>query len=133
MELTEQQKLEILCAYLPYGIEVEWIRPDDNEKIVSELTISDYSFLIRRHSGKPILRHQDDMSEVELSELGRILWNDKDLNKNIARENAKDWLKGSLKITLSPKWAQSALQYLHSIHIDTFGAIEAGFAIRKTN
>jgi hypothetical protein len=31
------------------------------------------------------------------------------------------------------KTATSILRYLHSIHIDTFGAIEAGFAIRKTN
>ena len=117
---------------MPHGIEVEWIRPDDNQKIISELTISDYPFLIRRHHGSPILRHREDMSEDELTQLGRIIWNDEDLNKNIARENAKDWLKGFLKVTLSPQWAQQATMYLWSIHIDTFGAIESGFAIRKT-
>ena len=131
MELTQQQKLEILCAYLPHGVEVEWIRPDDNAKIISKLTISDYPFLIGRHNGKPILRHPDDMTEEELIQLGKFLCNDQGLNNNIARENAQNWLKGYLKVSLSPQWAINSTNYLQSIHIDTFGAIEAGFAIRK--
>jgi len=109
MNITEQQKIEILCAYLPYRIGVEWIRPDDNKKIVSELTISDYLFLIRRHNGQPILRHRDDMTEEEQHNYIE-LWED---DSNFIQ------------------CATKCLQYLHSLHIDTFGAIESGFAVRK--
>jgi hypothetical protein len=109
--LTDQQKLEILCAYLPHGVEVEWIRPDDNAKIVSKLTISDYPFLIGRHNGNPILRHPDDMTEEERLEKSR-LWAIAD-----ETERYTDIHK--------------ALNYMHSRLIDTFGAIEAGFAVRK--
>jgi hypothetical protein len=137
--MNEQQKLEILCAYLPYGIEV---RADKAvyEGFTAPLVLSNSTNSLKNgyavstaldYGVQPILRHQDDMSKEELSELGRILWNDKDLNKNIARENAKDWLNGNLKVTLSLQWAINSIQYLHSIHIDTFGAIESGFAIRK--
>jgi hypothetical protein len=107
--LTDQQKLEILCAYLPYGVEVEWIRPDDNAKIVSKLTISDYPFLIGRHNGKPILRHPDDMTEDELRVFASLAGKDKPFFLSLSDD----------------------IRYLHSIHIDTFGAIEAGFAVRK--
>ena len=70
MELTEQQKLEILCAYLPYGIDIK--SPSGNV-----FMLGTYSNM--RGSGKeqrsietavtdnyqPILRHPDDMTEGE--------------------------------------------------------------------
>jgi hypothetical protein len=119
MELTEQQKLEILCAYLPYGIEV---RADKAvyEGFTASLVLSNSTNSFKNgytvstaldYGVQPILRHQDDMTEGE--QLYKMkLWGD---------------TAGMVKT------ATNILRYLHSIHIDTFGAIEAGFAIRKAN
>lgn len=132
MELTQQQKLEILCAYLPYGVEVEITIKESGVNINprQRSTIGNIASLLPINP-RPILRHPDDMTEEELIQLGKFLWNDQGLNNNIARENAQNWLKGYLKVSLSPQWAINSINYLQSIHIDTFGAIEAGFAIRK--
>ena len=116
MELTEQQKLEILCAYLPYGIDIK--SPSGNIFILG--TYSNMKGLGKEQRGietattdnyQPILRHPDDMTEEEQSYKMK-LWGD---------------TAGMVKT------ATNIIRYLHSIHIDTFGAIEAGFAIRKTN
>ena len=133
MELTQQQKLEILCAYLPHGVEVENAY-GNKIKLKASHFFNDYGdFISINNNAKLILRHSDDMTESELSQLGKFLWNDQGLNNNIARENATNWLKGYLKVSISPQWAINCLRYLHSIHVDTFGAIEAGRAIRKEN
>jgi len=124
MELTEQQKLEILCAYLPHGVEVE--SPSGNIFILGT-----YSNM--RGSGKEqrsietaiddeyklILRHQDDMTEEELKHLANN-WGAK-FGQSIMADETPMYLSH----------AKDCLRYLHSIHIDTFGAIEAGLAVRK--
>jgi hypothetical protein len=141
MELTEQQKLEILCAYLPYGIEV---RADKSvyEGFTAPLVLSNSTNSLKNgyvvataldYGVQPILRHPDDISGEELVQLGRILWGDDSHTKEFARNDAKDWLRGTMRPFMSYKTAQKATMYLWSIHIDTFGAIEAEFAIRKTN
>lgn len=135
MELTEQTKLEILSAYLPHGAECNVDgKIATMNSVYSDGTCTFYD-LVESDKGfesiRPILRHPDDMTESELSQLGKFLWNDQGLNNNIARENATNWLKGYLKVSISPQWAINSLRYLHSIHVDTFGAIEAGWAVRK--
>ena len=116
MELTEQQKLEILCAYLPHGVEVESdkIYKGFRTKLVAQnlttslangLTISS----ALDYKAKLILRHPDDMTEEELAKYIE-LW-----------ESDSNFIK----------CATDCLRYLHSIHIDTFGAIESGWAVRK--
>jgi hypothetical protein len=126
MELTDQQKLEILCAYLPYGIDIK--SPSGNVFILGTYSNMNGSGKEQRGIGtavtdnyQPMLRHPDDMTEEELQKLANITDGiDPDMI-----------LLGNNLISLET--SQSALLYLHSIHIDTFGAIEAGFAIRKTN
>jgi hypothetical protein len=115
MNLTDLQKLEILCAYLPYGVEVK--SPSGNIYLLSTYSNTGGSGIEKRNidtciSGnyQPILRHPDDMTEEEQSYKMK-LWGD---------------TAGMVKT------ATAILRYLHSIHIDTFGAIESGFAIRKT-
>ena len=129
MNLTEQQKLEILCTYLPYGIEVSADKAV-YEGFTAPLVLSNSTNSFKNgytvstaldYGVQPILRHPDDMTEEELQKLANIMDGiDPDMI-----------LLGNNLISLET--SQSALQYLHSIHIDTFGAIESGFAIRKTN
>lgn len=118
--LTDQQKLEILCAYLPHGVEMESdkIYKGFRTKLVvsnftnsfkNGLTIASVSTL--DYEVKLILRHPDDMTDLERLQKSR-LWAIAD-----ETERYTDIHK--------------ALNYLHSLHIDTFGAIEAGFAVRK--
>ena len=118
--LTDQQKLEILCAYLPYGVEVEIKKRVAGILIKKVLQLNTDSISsILPFNPRPILRHQDDMTEEELQKLADIM---DGLDPNM-------FLLTSHLISLET--AQSALRYLHSLHIDTFGAIEAGFAVRK--
>jgi hypothetical protein len=134
MELTEQQKLEIMCAYLPYGIEV---RADKAvyEGFTAPLVLSNNTNSFKNgytvstaldYGVQPILRQPDDIIEEELEQVRLIM-------KVPNTMYSKQFVLFDCAIILNIKEAQSALQYLHSIHIDTFGAIEAGFAIRKTN
>ena len=116
MSMNEQQKLEILCAYLPYGIDLRadniyegftapLVLNNNTDSLTNGYTVSTALY----YETQPILRHPDDMTESEKSHRMKIL-----------QDTA-----GMLKT------ATALLQYLHSIHIDTFGAIESGFAIRK--
>jgi hypothetical protein len=114
--LTDQQKLEILCAYLPHGVIMYgasdmWTLHElgftgatlvnQNKQNVS------FEDLILNYS--PILRHPDDMTEDELMVFASLAGKDKPFFLSLSDD----------------------IRYLHSIHIDTFGAIEAGFAVRK--
>lgn len=136
--MNEQQKLEILCAYLPHGVEVEsdkifkgfntkLVAVNLSSSIADGFTISDAI----RYDARPILRHPDDMTEEEMIQLGRILCGDATQRKEFAINDAKSWLRGTMKPVMSQETAQITTIYLHSIHIDTFGAIEAEFAVRK--
>lgn len=123
MKLTEQQKLEILCAYLPHGVGVrrtttklETGKPKilsgirNNKHIhISIANNKDAFWVADIDSYSLILRHPDDMTEEEQATYIE-LW-----------ESDSNFIK----------CATDCLRYLHSIHIDTFGAIEAEFAIRK--
>lgn len=121
MELTEQQKLEILCAYLPYGVEVSDIHTLSYSSGIGSighiLTTKSSVYKIR-------LRHPDDMTEEEFDTLCRTMYfpDSMDLSYFIA---------GMYGMNLTIKEFKDCLRYLHSIHIDTFGAIEAGWAVRK--
>lgn len=126
MNLTEQQKLEILCAYLPHG--VECMNEDDKIILIGIRSWIGWCGVHKFEHGdnnisinhiKPILRHPDDMTEEEL----RYLAN------NWGSEFGRSILSNETPMYLVH--AQECLRYLHSIHIDTFGAIESGFAIRK--
>jgi hypothetical protein len=166
--LTDQQKLEILCAYLPHRVEFKlpidadrfdsitegepWrlgmaiedavkeniynasryeimtlkqtnpsIMWDDGEILLGQM-ISSLGFEeddVYLNEVKLILRHPDDMTEEELQHLAN----------NWGAEFGKSILANETPMYLSH--AIDCLHYLHSLHIDTFGAIEAGFAVRK--
>ena len=112
--LTPQQKLEILCAYLPHGVEclIDGAITARMHSVYYDGTCSFYDIVESEHGFKsvqPILRHPDDMTEEE-SDKYRELW-----------ESDSNYLVTGIE----------SLQYLWSIHVDTFGAIEAGFAVRK--
>jgi hypothetical protein len=110
--LTDQQKLEILCAYLPHGVEVEITINDSGVNInpIQRLTIGNIDSLLP-FNPRPILRHPGDMTDEELL-ISSHQW-------EVAFE------------TYKYADTHNALNYLHSRLIDTFGAIEAGFAVRK--
>ena len=118
--LTDQQKLEILCAYLPHGVEVEITIKESGITINprQRLSINNIASLLPINP-RPVLRHPDDMTEEEL----------KHLANNWGREFGESILADETPMYLS--LAIDCLNYLHSIHIDTFDAIEAGFAVRK--
>ncbi len=80
--------------------------PDEIRR--KKLTVDNIGSLLSLQ-GRPILRHPDDMTEEEQATYIE-LW-----------ESDSNFIK----------CATDCLRYLHSIHIDTFGAIEAEFAIRK--
>jgi hypothetical protein len=114
--LTDQQKLEILCAYLAHGVEVQsdqiyegfrtkLVIKNNSVSLKNGLTISDAI----EYEARPILRHPDDMTEEELRVFASLAGKDKPFFLSLSDD----------------------IRYLHSIHIDTFGAIEAGFAVRK--
>ena len=122
--LTPQQKLEILCAYLPHGVEVK--SPTGNKYLLSTYNNMVGSGMARRNIDtclsddyKLVLRHPDDMTEEEL----------KHLANNWGREFGESILADETPMYLSH--AIDCINYLHSIHIDTFGSIESGFAVRK--
>ena len=129
--LTDQQKLEILCAYLPHGVEVEIIIKESEINInpTQRLTINNIASLLYFNS-RPTLRHPDDMTEEELVELCELTGH---ISNNITKGLLKRFIDPTdcYGVVLSLQESQSALTYLHSLHIDTFGAIEAGFAERK--
>jgi len=64
--------------------------------------------------------------------MGRILigydWGRKDIAIIEAKKFINEERIGSM---LSLSKFNSIIRYLHSLHIDTFGAIEAGWAVRK--
>lgn len=115
MELTEQQKLEILCAYLPYGVECDVDGTIAKMHSVYYDGTCTFHDLIESEQGfqsvRPILRHPDDMTEEEKEVYDQLVFN---CILNYSKHNI-----------------YQCLRYLHSLHIDTFGAIEAGWAIRK--
>lgn len=124
MELTEQQKLEILCAYLPHGVSMVGCQSKLNPYMVD-------GFINGNFDAEPILRHPDDMTESEILELAyKLGYIDSKPSLKLVHDFAKGGEDG---VSVTSKEIQSALRYLHSIHVDTFGAIEAGWAIRKEN
>jgi hypothetical protein len=120
MNITEHQKIEILCAYLPYGIEVQIKKRVAGISIKRVLQLNPDSISsILPFNAQPILRHRDDMTDEELLCLANN-WGG-GFGKSILANDTPMYLCHAIE----------CLQYLHSIHIDTFGAIEAGFALRK--
>lgn len=137
--LTDQQKLEILCAYLPHGVEclIDGAVTARMHSVYYDGTCSFHDIVESEHgfeSVQPILRHPDDMTEEEILKLVRYLTGE---NNPVALDfvNAmtiSDYITnidGTAELTLAK--SIKLLNYLHSIHIDTFDAIEAGFAVRK--
>ena len=112
--LTPQQKLEILCAYLPHGVEclIDGAITARMHSVYYDGTCSFHDIVESEHgfeSVQPILRHPDDMTDEENAHKMK-LWSE---------------TAGMLSTAII------VLNYLHSIHVDTFNAIEAGFAVRK--
>ena len=54
-----------LLPYIPYDVNVKWIREDDNEEIISTLTISDFYFLMDRCKAKLILKPLHEFKNYE--------------------------------------------------------------------
>jgi len=124
MNLTDQTKLEILCAYLPHGVNclIDGIITAQMHSVYFDGTCTFHDIVESEQwfeSVRPILRHADDMTEEEL----------KHLANNLGLEFGKSILACETPMYLSH--AIEAIRYLHRLHIDTFGAIEVGWAIRK--
>ena len=63
----ESITLKEWSAYLPYEVQVEWIREEDKKTICDTLSISDYYFLINEDA-KPVLRPLSDLKkEIEVN------------------------------------------------------------------
>ena len=67
------QKLELkqLSAYLPYVLKCQWTSDaifEEEKNTITELTISDYNWLIKQRNFNPILRPLSDLTkEIEVN------------------------------------------------------------------
>jgi hypothetical protein len=125
-------KLEIkhLAPYLPYGINVQWIREDDKELIIQDLTISDYNFLIRRKYAKPILKtisELDNLIKNEFKKYDRIKECDMEIINLFCYENTNA-NEPLVDLDLN-KLPYECVEYIFKNHYDFFGLIDAGLAI----
>jgi hypothetical protein len=133
--LTDQQKLEILCAYLPYGVEVRIKKRVGGVSVNRSLALTPNSISsVLPFNPKLILRHPDDMTEEEILKLVRHITGENnpvslDFVNAVTISDYITNIDGTAELTLAK--SIQLLNYLHSLHIDTFGAIEAGFAVRK--
>jgi hypothetical protein len=78
----EQLQLKEIVGYLPYGLWVEWLRPDDNKLIQVPLTMSDYVFYMHKYKSKPILFPLSlfkDINSDAMNDLGVDLENQMEL------------------------------------------------------
>lgn len=120
-------KLELkhLAPYLPYFIDVQWLREDDNKLIKMKLVMGDYPFLINKHKAKPILKPLHDLTRGELEKQG--YWHHIDwLTYELQTSKRNNGLKGLEKhINDAP---YEMIQYLFSKHYDVFGLIDKGLA-----
>jgi hypothetical protein len=119
----EQLELKQIVGYLPYGLWVEWVRPDDNIIIQVPLTMSDYTFYMHKYKSKPILFPISlfkDINSDEMNELNVDLFNQMELcdlaNKKIHFQNCNH---STILICLENK-------------IDFQNLIERGLAIEVT-
>lgn len=82
---------EQILPHLAHRPLCQWVRPDDKEIIKSDLTISDYNFLIGSHKAKPILFHLSMLNEeVEIG--GRKIIVIDELEKLFISVFEKDYL-----------------------------------------
>tara|TARA_R110000851_G_C12650423_1_gene520117 strand:- start:46 stop:450 length:405 start_codon:yes stop_codon:yes gene_type:complete len=51
---------------------VEWLRPEDKQKIQVKLSISDFDFLIKRKKGRLLLKPQEDLLLEAVSECSEL-------------------------------------------------------------
>ena len=56
-------ELKEIAPYLAHRPQVKWRRPEDHRYMYSDLTISDYDFLIRKREGKLILFPLSDLTK----------------------------------------------------------------------
>ena len=134
MKLEEKK----LLAYLPYKPKVQWIREDDNETIISDLTISDYDFLIRKKQAKLILFPLSMLTEeIEINgkkfiPIEELKW------LRDGSECLDEWYEHMRDMYISPEninfnhCPYIFLEKLHEWKFDTFGLIDSGLAIPVT-
>jgi hypothetical protein len=129
-----------LTPYLPYGINIQWIRPYDNTKQISTLTIGDYSYLIEGYNGKPILRPLSDITK-EIEHNGEkfvpMKWFENNIHEDIRFYQSYKY-NGSLEINIvTENYCQTIdlfngyiiVQKLLEWHFDIFELIERGLAV----
>lgn len=120
------RKLELkeLKGYLGTGVKVQWIRSDDKEVIQSELTISDYDFLIRRNEAKPILHPLSDLTKYcDDLVFVPIDWFEKNMDNSKYKPSAI-MSDGSIEIGFLNEFEK-----LYDWHFDIHGLIQDNLAI----
>lgn len=130
---------EILCMYAPHGVEVQWLREDDNQLMVSPLTIVDYPFLITKKKGKPLLRPMSSITEeiehngerfVTIERINSKLASSSDCDCQVRYDGEDFWIEG--KASMLGLWEVTEIQrMLLEMHFDVFGGI-GDWAIEKT-
>lgn len=134
MQLTIKE----LAPYLPYDIQVQWLREGDNQLITSHLGISDYPFLIYKKKGKPLLLPLSHLTK-EIEHNGERFVPIERLNNHIEHtlleiEIRDDDLYFTQNGTVfaSLEEIKEVYDMLFEWHFDTQNLIENNLAIDKT-
>lgn len=117
----EKLELKHLAPYLPYNINVQWLRTEDSSFQISEFNFSDACWLYNRAEFKPILRPLSEIKNFEdiMDEFSEYSWE--------MFENAFFVLGRTLNCFDSITYTIAELCFKH--HIDIFGLIDKGLAI----
>ena len=148
--MTNQELLELISGYIPYRPKCQWLREDDKELVVQDLTISDYNFLITRHHAKLALRPLSSLYErclednkVPIIELAEMAFPDEgwflDYNNNC--KSFKDncifaydkyefqFYCDNYEEAVVPCRQLQLFKWLYKHHFDIEGLIEKGYAV----
>jgi len=121
----EKLELKHLAPYLPYGLKCQWLREDDNKLIVSDLTISDYHFLIRSKRAKPILRPLSDLTKEEFKNINYC-----DDEYEVKYEEGFVFIVDKCEVNYNELTRiNDIIEWFYENHFDVFGLIEKDLAI----
>ena len=132
--MNKEITLEQWCAYLPYGLKVIHARKKGNIQSTSELTPSDFTWLINQEYVRPILRPLTDLTkEIEVD--GELLKYIDILEQDEVNDYLQDcniWtqrLFEEQKLLCIELIPHGIIEKLLSWHFDIHNLIEQGLAI----
>ena len=127
--MNKEITLEQWCAYLPYGLKVIHARKKGNIQSTSELTPSDFTWLINQEYVRPILRPLTDLTkeiEVDGEKFVPIEWIED-------KHYTLDLHKQCERLLEDERWINQCdymlVKYLMEWHFDIHNLIEQGLAI----